>query len=113
MGAVIEVGNPRQIYMFNTFDDWESRYEMRTRSRLLYEEEKHNNEIILNFFLFSEPNRMESRAVNASLNFWGRIGDIDDIGARIYDKFDNKSLIEVNYYPPYLDSSRLRQGLII
>jgi hypothetical protein len=53
---------------------------------------------------------MESRAVNASLNFWGRIGDVDDIGARIYDKFDNKSLIEVNYYPPYLDSTRLRQG---
>jgi hypothetical protein len=53
---------------------------------------------------------MESRSVNASLNFWGRIGDVDDIGARIYDKFDNKSLIEVNYYPPYLDSTRLRQG---
>jgi len=54
---------------------------------------------------------MESRSVNASSNFWGRIGDIDDIGARIYDKFDNKSLIEVNYYPPYIDSTRLRQGL--
>jgi hypothetical protein len=62
--------------------------------------------------LFSEPNRMEYRPVNASLNFWGRIGDVDDIGARIYDKFDNKSLMEVNYYPPYLDSTRLRQGLI-
>lgn len=34
-GAVVEVGNPRQIYMFNTFDNWESRYEMRTKSRLL------------------------------------------------------------------------------
>ncbi|UJR14923.1 hypothetical protein I4U23_001905 [Adineta vaga] len=91
-GAVVEVGNPRQIYMFNTFDNWESRYEMRTKSRLF------------------EPNRMESRAVNASSNFWGRIGDVDDIGARIYDKFDNKSLIEVNFYSPYLDSTRLRQG---
>ncbi|CAF2579834.1 unnamed protein product [Rotaria sp. Silwood2] len=91
-GAVIEIGNPRQIYMFNTFDNWESRYEIRTRSR------------------YFEPNRMESRSVNASLNFWGRIGDVDDIGARIYDKFDNKTLIEVNYYPPYLDSTRLRQG---
>ncbi|CAF4925729.1 unnamed protein product, partial [Rotaria sp. Silwood1] len=91
-GAVIEIGNPRQLYMFNTFDNWDSRYEMRTKSRLF------------------EPNRMESRSVNASLNFWGRIGDIDDIGARIYDKFDNKTLIEVNYYPPYLDSTRLRQG---
>ncbi|CAF0964952.1 unnamed protein product [Adineta ricciae] len=91
-GAVVEVGNPRQIYMFNTFDNWDSRYEMRTKSRLY------------------EPNRMESRAVNASLNFWGRIGDVDDIGARIYDKFDNKSLIEVNFYPPYLESTRLRQG---
>lgn len=59
---------------------------------------------------FSEPNRRESRSVNASSNFWGRIGDVDDIGARIYDKYDNKSLIEVNYYPPYLDSYRLRQG---
>ncbi len=55
---------------------------------------------------------MESRSVNASSNFWGRIGDVEDIGARIYDKFDNKSLIEVNFYPPYLDSSRLRQGLL-
>ncbi len=110
---MIEVGNPRQIYMFNTFDNWESRYEMRTRSRLLYGEKKKKlGMIILNLFFFSEPNRMESRSVNASSNFWGRIGDIDDIGARIYDKFDNKSLIEVNYYPPYLDSSRLRQGLI-
>lgn len=53
---------------------------------------------------------MESRSVNASLNFWGRIGDIDDIGARIYDKYDNKTLIQVNYYPPDLDPSRLRQG---
>lgn len=35
-GAVVEVGNPRQIYMFNAFDNWESRYEMRTRARLLY-----------------------------------------------------------------------------
>ncbi|CAM4799581.1 unnamed protein product [Rotaria magnacalcarata] len=91
-GAVIEIGNPRQIYMFNTFDNWDSRYEVRTRSRLF------------------EPNRLESRSVNASSNFWGRIGDVDDIGARIYDKFDNKTLIEVNYYPPYLDSTRLRQG---
>ncbi len=49
--------------------------------------------------------------MNASSNFWGRIGDVEDIGARIYDKFDNKSLIEVNFYPPYLDSNRLRQGL--
>lgn len=39
---MIEVGNPRQIYMFNTFDNWESRYEMRTRSRLLYENKKEN-----------------------------------------------------------------------
>ena len=58
----------------------------------------------------SEPNRMESRAVNASSNYWGRLGDSNDIGARIYDKFDNKSLIEVNFYPPYLESTRLRQG---
>lgn len=49
--------------------------------------------------------------MNASSNFWGRIGDVDDIGTRIYDKFDNRTLIEVNYYPPYLDSTRLRQGL--
>jgi hypothetical protein len=42
-GAVIEVGNPRQIYMFNTFDDWDSRYEMRTRARLLYEDKKKKN----------------------------------------------------------------------
>ena len=59
----------------------------------------------------SEPNRMEQRPVNASSNFWGRIGDSDDIGARIYDKFDNRSLNEVNFYPPYLDSARLRQGM--
>ncbi|CAF1319915.1 unnamed protein product [Rotaria magnacalcarata] len=91
-GAVIEIGNPRQIYMFNTFNNWDSRFEVRTRSRLF------------------EPNRLESRSVNASSNFWGRIGDVDDIGARIYDKFDNKTLIEVNYYPPYFDSSRLRQS---
>jgi hypothetical protein len=56
---------------------------------------------------------MEYRPVNASLNFWGRIGAADDIGARIYDKFENKSLMEVNYFPPYLDSTRLRQGLTI
>jgi len=91
-GAVIEVGNPRQIYMFNTFDNWDSRYEMKARIRSF------------------EPIRMESRSVNASANFWGRIGDADDIGARIFDKYDNKSLIEVNYYPPYIDSTRLRQG---
>ena len=60
--------------------------------------------------MFSEPNRMESRAVNASSNYWGRLGDSNDIGARIYDKFDNHSLMEVNYNPPYLDSNRLRQG---
>ena len=34
-GAVIEVGNPRQLYMFNTFENWDSRFEMRTRRRLL------------------------------------------------------------------------------
>jgi hypothetical protein len=36
-GAVVEVGNPRQLYMYNTFENWDSRYEMRTRKRLLYE----------------------------------------------------------------------------
>ena len=34
-GAVIEVGNPRQLYMYNTFENWDSRFEMRTRRRLL------------------------------------------------------------------------------
>ncbi len=45
---MIEVGNPRQIYMFNTLDDWESRYEMRTRSRLLYGEKKKRNDFVEN-----------------------------------------------------------------
>ena len=99
--------------MFNTFDNWESRYEMRTRARVLYENKTTKTKLLIyNLSLFSHPNRMESRSVNASFNFWGRIGDRDDIGARIYDKYDNKTLIKVDYYPPYLVSTRLRQGFI-
>ena len=56
---------------------------------------------------------MESRSINASSNYWGRLGDSNDIGARIYDKFDNQTLMEVNYNPPYLDSTQLRQGISI
>ena len=61
-------------------------------------------------FFCSQPNRIESRFINASLNYWGHFGDVNDIGARIYDQYDNKTLMQVNYYPPYVDSTRLRQG---
>lgn len=59
---------------------------------------------------FSQPNRMESRFINASFNYWGHTGDTNDIGARILDQYDNKTLMQVNFYPPYTDSNRLRQG---
>lgn len=72
---MIEVGNPRQIYMFNTFDNWESRYEMRTRVRLLYVEmrEQQNRtfcDILVNQIVENLDRSMLHRISGVELAMW-------------------------------------------
>ena len=48
-------------------------------------------------------------SINASYNFWGTVVEAE-IRARIRDKYDNASLLEISYSPPVLDEFKLRDG---